>query len=142
MERIREEHVLLICNQVYEGDFDDPHLFRHRRPAILSFANVIHVPTRQLIHRVQLPDDTTRIELILYPPKSLVVCCGGNTIGVGVWWKGVVMTGTDVRSVGDQESNDMMLQQQAANEARKKKKLARQIYSRKKEGRRAPRCSS
>jgi F-box domain len=142
MERIREEHVLLICNQVDWWDFDDPHLFRSLRPDILSFANIIHVPTRQLIHRVQLPDATTRTELSFYdPPQSLVVCCGGNTIGVGVWWKGVVMTGTDVRSVGDQESKDM-LQQQAANEARKKKKLARQIYSRKKEGRRAPRCSS
>jgi hypothetical protein len=143
MERIREEHLLLICNQVDHLNLHDPDLLHGNRPTLLSFANIIHVPTRQVIHGVQLPDATTRTQLTFRDtPQSLVICCGGDTIGVGVWWKGVVMTGTDVRSVGDQESKDTLQQQQAANDARKKKKLARQIYSRKKEGRRAPRCSS
>jgi hypothetical protein len=103
MERLREEHLLLICNQVNDLDLHDPDLLRGNRPTLLSFANIIHVPTRQVIQCVQLPDATTRTQLTFRDtPQSLVICCCGDTIGVGVWWKGVVMTGTDVRSVGDQ----------------------------------------
>ena len=74
---------------------------------------------------------------------GLAMCSETNTVGVGLSWKGVVLTGADVRAVGSGNDVDDDKERGAAgHDADKKKKLARQIYSRKKEGRRAPRCSS
>jgi hypothetical protein len=107
---------------------------RTNEPTVSVNAIILHVPTRQVIDRARLPD----IQVLHETLTPLVVSFGGNTIGIGVWWKGVVMTGSDVRAVGNtatqQHSED------DTNKNQKKKKLARQIYNRKKEGHRS--CKS
>lgn len=143
MHRIRDEHVLLICEEVdvNEDDSDaDPfdevggHWFS-ADPQRYIRGIVVHVPTRQVIDRAHIPFDISETG------TTLSMCCGfNNTIGVGLSWKGVVLTGANVRAVGS--CNTEQSKERPGNEADKKKKLARQIYSRKKEGRRAPRCSS
>ena len=134
MERIRDEHVILICEELEWCDtaaidhVDGVHDGNERTVSVNAI--IMHVPTRQVIDRVRLPDVQFLHETLTSP---LVLSFAGNTIGVGVWWKGVVMTGTDVRAVGDTVIQHV---EDDANDNRKKKKLARQIYNRKKEGRR------
>ena len=95
-------------------------------------AVIVHVPSHDVIERVRLP-------LGADVEGSIAFCSGADgTIGVGLSWKGVILTGANIRGVGSSESEKDFPNQESI----KKKKLARQIYSRKKEGRRAPRCSS
>jgi hypothetical protein len=143
MHRLRDEHVLLVCEEVDvnadDSDADpfdevDGHWFS-ADPQRYIRGIIVHVTSRQVIYRAHFPFDISE------GATSLSLCCGfGNTIAVGLSWKGVVLTGANVRAVGS--CNSQQSKERLGNEADKKKKLARQIYSRKKEGRRAPRCSS
>jgi hypothetical protein len=131
MERIHNQHAMLVCEELERRD--TAAIGENERTVSVN-AIILHVPTRKVIDRVRLPDVQFLHENLTSP---LVVSFGGNTIGVGVWWKGVVMTGSDVRAVDDhapQHGED------DTNKNRKKKKLARQIYNRKKEGHRS--CKS
>jgi hypothetical protein len=57
-------------------------------------AIVIHVPSRSLIHRVCLLEEESAHS------DGIFFTSNGDTVGVGFWWKGVVLTGKDVREVG------------------------------------------
>lgn len=123
MQRIRDEHVLLVCENVerqdstINGAMED--VIEQNLRTFSVKAIVLHIPTRQVIARLCLPVDRT-----LY--KHFVFSSQGNTICVGAWWKGVVMTGRDIRAVGD-APHLILPEDDLANKiiAKKKKKKAR-----------------
>ena len=141
MERLRDEHILLLCEELESlnstsgpnnnGD-DNDHHYENENEGNAAAAlrrvciNVIilHVPTRHLIDRICLP--------ILDPQQQhgsdLVVTCAGDTIGVGVWAKGIVMTGADIRAVGlggiiENGDDEGSSSNKNNNSAKKKKRL-------------------
>lgn len=142
MKRIRDEHVLLVCEELDRShhasfhassstvdevrnarddndDDDDDEVVRGARNICVNVL-VLHVPTRHLIDRIRLPVDPRLLE-------NLVVTFEGDTIGVGVWWKGIIMTGADVRAVGSSkyQSNDEEGSNSKNSSAKKKKRLAK-----------------
>jgi hypothetical protein len=70
-------------------------------------AIIIHVKSRQQLERVCLVDDWTDDMMLLYDVPVFLVS-DGNTVGLGYGWKGVVLTGSDVRSthLGRRSSED------------------------------------
>jgi len=60
---------------------------------ISVIAVIIHVPTRREIGRMPILDDSTDVPQI--PHKC------EDTVGVGVSWKGLIMTGGDVRALAE-----------------------------------------
>jgi hypothetical protein len=123
MERIRDEHILLVCEEVerqdaaIDGAMEDETEQNLRTFAVNAM--VLHIPTRQIIARMCLPVDRTF-------HKRLVFSSHGNTICVGAWWKGVVMTGRDIRAVGDASHQNVTEDDLASKTVgRKKKKKAR-----------------
>lgn len=99
MECIREHHVILLC-------VVDARISEHSSPKLKLQAFVIHVPTRKVIHRVCLREEDAGDRLLTDRnfakdmPISFAAC--GDTIGVAVHWKGIILTGQDVRSIGEE----------------------------------------
>jgi hypothetical protein len=99
MQPLRDCHVVLFC-QVYnivelleesDPELDDVngHWFAESTQLIYA-AIILHVPTRIEIQRVILTES---------PPFAFSTA--GGTVSVGLAWKGVIMTGTDVRDLGE-----------------------------------------
>jgi hypothetical protein len=105
VQRIREEHILLICEQVDAVDdstIDDHDVVESGRGSVMAEKPreyiqglVLHVPTRQVIERILFPFDMTSKAM-----QGLVMSSGNSTVGVGLSWKGIVLTGADIRAVG------------------------------------------
>jgi hypothetical protein len=146
MERLREEHVLLVCEEPerqnhfpYNVDADEvdesetesqddssnsPDIGLNQENLMVLNVIIVHVPTRHLIDRIPLPVDPKRHE-------EMIVVFKGNTIGVGVGWKGIVMTGADIRAVGQLNKSQQQLAEdeqsnlKSNNSAKKKKRLGK-----------------
>ena len=71
------------------------------------------VPTPHLIDRICLPILDSQQQ----HGSDFGVTRAGDTIGVGIWAKGILMTGPDVRAVGSSSNN------KNNNSAKKKKRL-------------------
>ena len=105
VQRIREEHILLICEKVDAVDdrANDDEDVVESGGGSLSAENsrqyiqglVLHVPTRQVIERILFPFDMTAEAV-----QGLVMCSGKSTVGVGLSWEGIILTGADIRAVG------------------------------------------
>ena len=98
MQALRDCHVILFC-RVYadtiadlDPDLEDVngHWFSELSQDSRVFAILLHVPTRIEVQRVLLTES---------PPFAFSTA--GATVGVGLAWKGVIMTGTDVRDLGE-----------------------------------------
>lgn len=118
---LRDNHVLVICREFQRPVGDD-------NIRISVQAIVLHVPSRSEIGRVSLIDrvgpDITEV------PEITAV--NGDTIGVGLSWKGVVMTGSAVRSIG--QSVTIVGDKCAIVRSSKKKKKRPQNKGSKKDG--------
>jgi hypothetical protein len=109
MSTFRDEHVVAICREFTLRSTDIIDLedlggqwFGETMEAAIEavvhkavHAVIIHVPSRREIARVQLTDHG--INYISDVPRITMTCDG--TVGVGVSCKGVIMTGSDVRSL-------------------------------------------
>ena len=105
VQRIREEHILLICEQVDVVDdstTNDHDVVESGRGSLMAEKPrkymqglVLHVPTRQVIDRILFPFDMTA-----EARRGLVMCSGNSTIGVGLSGEGIILTGADIRAVG------------------------------------------
>jgi hypothetical protein len=108
MSAFRDEHVVAICREfTLRSDISDVEdlggqWFGETMEAAMDAvvhkavqAVIVHVPSRREIGRVQLTDDG--LNYINDVPRITMTSDG--TIGVGVSWKGVIMTGSDVRSL-------------------------------------------
>jgi hypothetical protein len=106
MARLRDQHAIVLCRAFLADSQDAPmvepvggHWLRGAHP--LSHrtdvhAFVFHVPTRCQVGRFCLLEDVSN-HLFCVPHIS---ADSGDTIGVALSWKGLVMTGNDIRCVG------------------------------------------
>lgn len=114
MQRTHDDYVVVLCRVIHEthtqaeDDIDgiDGHWFGDEDGTESTFrtfteAMVIHVPSRREIHRICLLEEegpalrNVDIPIFFTPNGS-----GSSTLGVGLWSKGIVMTGGAVRDVG------------------------------------------
>jgi hypothetical protein len=104
MSTFRDEHVVAICREstlssTEQIDVEDRggQWFAGNMEAAAHkavHAVIIHVPSRREIARFQLMDDVFNFSFV-----PLITMTNDDTIGVGVSWRGVIMTGSDVRSL-------------------------------------------
>jgi len=104
---LRGNHILLFCRQ---------HRKVNSRDEASVLAIIIHVQSRMEIGRVCF-NEWVELDQSEIPEISVV---NDETIGVGLTWKGVVMTGAAVRSVGD--SNVVLVDEPPLARSCKKKK--------------------
>lgn len=107
---LRDSHIVLIARERRSNASGDK---------VLSICGVvIHVPSRHEIGRMALLDGISEDEADI-PVMSVI---NDGTIGVGLSWKGVVMTGSDCRAVGDSQSIIVDAVGTTPKSAKKKKK--------------------
>lgn len=94
-----------------------------------TMAVIIHVPSRKEIHRAclfQEPAFATQWlsedAPIFFTPNAN----GGRTIGVGLWWEGIIMTGSAVREVGAEQPLLVAANDETPRSGKKQKKKKRQ----------------
>ena len=93
--RVRENHAIAVCRMYKavsgEEEGDD-------EPTASLYAILFDIAARQEIGRILLLDDLNTNSI---DDNWLEIASGnGGTIGAGLSWKGMIMTGDDVRSVG------------------------------------------
>lgn len=131
MEVIRDKHVLAICRILQKGSDVGLHLTDthpnalwlgnvDEQPNGLLYAVIIHVPTRMEIERVSLGD------LSFVYPNDLPICFSavGNCVAVGVACDGLILTGDDIRAVGE-SARRLSVDDKVRTEKRGKKKSKR-----------------
>jgi hypothetical protein len=133
MECLHDDYAVVLCRvreshnpEAAVGDIESDNT------ASLSIdAIVIHVPSRRVIHRVcMLDEDSAFTSEFAYPISAETYDCpifftsNGDTVGVGLWWKGVILTGKDVREAGN--STMHAVEEEPSRSARKQKKKKRQ----------------
>lgn len=130
LANIRDEHVLVLCqrhprSENADVDAIDGHWFGpiNDNCQVALYAIIFHVPSRAEICRVCLLNDLmddfgngARISGDV--PLSIVA--NGGTVGATVWWRGIVMTGEEVRKI--QHDPEGKEQTQSPSKAKKKKK--------------------
>ena len=130
MVRYGDDYVILLCryfpannnNEIEDVDADET-LHHHRLSQV--HAITIHVPNRQAIERLCLYED--------YGSNKLSFSVVGNTVACGVWLKGLIMTGSDVRAVGTSDATGTILEQDVSPSkvSRKKGNKARRSKGKK-----------
>jgi len=152
MHRFGEEHVLLLCSEtpaddvaplIRNDDNDefadlDGHWFAPDSDNFdnLSIATivVVHVPSRREIHRILFADFIAEQELKSF---GFSLFCVGDTIGVGLGWAGVLMTGEAIRDIIYHKKfiyRDTILPNSSGSKNKKKEKKARHSGRNKKDG--------
>jgi len=111
MACLRDQHILILSRAFADAPDDamadregggGGHWFRGDRPASGStrmdiYAFIYHIETRCQIGRYCLLEDVSSHAADV----PCITVDSGDTLGVGLSWNGLVMTGNDVRSVGD-----------------------------------------
>ena len=142
MESTHKDYVVVLCRfhksdtRTLEDDTDliDGHWFGVDAAAADESittttieAVIIHVPSRKVIHQVFLfEEDAAAQPQINYDIPIFFTSSGSGrgTIGVGLSWKGLAMTGRDVRDVG--LDSLQLAEEDAPRSCRKQKKKKRQ----------------
>jgi hypothetical protein len=113
MQQLRDHHVVIFCkigtttNVGFDGGFDEGNdIMPFEAEVEYQFCIILmHVPTRQEIHRIFVQAGDSSLHGI-----SFHFAADGNTIGVSVSWKGVIIAGSDVRDLGRSDDfNDVSL---------------------------------
>ncbi|CAJ1930767.1 unnamed protein product [Cylindrotheca closterium] len=119
----RDEHVLLLCYmfpQTGDTDIDaiDGHWFGPpTEDELVSLVGIVyHVPSRTEIHRVVLLSDQHG------SLEPLDISVHDGTVAASLWWKGLLMTGEDVRARQEDSIAGQELATPASKTKKKKKK--------------------
>jgi len=89
MLQLRDHHIILICRSY---DYED----REKIEGV-----VVSVASRNVIHRVCLLEDATNLPPAMFDHDiPILLAADKDTVGVGVSWTGMILTGQDIRSVG------------------------------------------
>jgi hypothetical protein len=109
--RVRDHHVMALCRHydritgTTEFDNLDGHWFGDTGEARVSvLAVIVHLRSKKEISRMSLVDDLESqldadpLSLRDLPLKAAI---DGDTVVAGMWWRGAIMTGQDVRSVSE-----------------------------------------
>ena len=106
---LRDQHVVILCRTFLDiqEDADTPierqvggHWFRTERPPSLGtkridvYAFIYHIASRRLINQFCLIENVSS-NVVDIPLLSVNA---DNTVGVSLSWRGIIMTGSDVRS--------------------------------------------
>eukprot|EP00980_Cylindrotheca_fusiformis_P005681 scaffold1184_cov132-Cylindrotheca_fusiformis.AAC.102 len=114
----REEHILVLCQNhpepvdAIDGQWFGPSNSRENS----LYGIIVHIPSRTEIYRVCLMDndasmmDDCRVHLCMVAE--------GGTVAAGIWWKGIVMTGEEVRRI----QYDPVEKENTPSKSKKKKK--------------------
>jgi hypothetical protein len=100
--RVRDTHAIVVCRK-YEKLTIEQQVDEQETPDVSNvslYAIILDIPSRQEIGRISLLEDVGAEELSHDYWLEFSID-NGATIGAGLSWKGVLMTGKDVRSVGD-----------------------------------------
>lgn len=123
---LRKDHILAIC-RLYSGQTEmddiDGHWFGNGSNDDVSiYAIIIHTSTRSEIERIHLINDlTSHLERnFALGELPLRVVISGGTVAVSTWWKGIIITGEEVRLANDESL--VIDQAQSPAKAKKKKK--------------------
>lgn len=126
---LRKDHILAICRvfgtnpSATEVDEVDGQWFGGGDSAsnVSSYAIIIDIPSRVEIHRLLIVEDLVAHlghDLASDGELPIQLAAFGDTVAAGLWWKGITMTGTDVRRDLLSERGD----HEAAYESSAKKK--------------------
>ena len=113
--RLRSQHVIALCRCYSEfsqpveiDDIDGQWFGGIERGPVSVYAIIIHLPSRQEVDRLCLVKDL-KSQLGTEPAEMrhlpILLAFDGETAAAGIWWKGVVMTGQDIRRVGERNDN-------------------------------------
>jgi hypothetical protein len=126
----RDNHILAICrlhiprSDHTEVDDVDGHWFGDREHGQVSiYAVVIHVSSRIEIERICLLDDLESHldrDMATGGELPLRIAVAGGTVAAGIWWKGVIVTGEEVRLTHEESHGSDHAQ--TNSKAKKKKK--------------------
>ena len=108
---LRDHHVVILC-RIFTSDCAsdgdpglddvDGHWFSEPSEGSRTFAILLHVPTRREIERVFLSErDLLAVDVHPCQNVHLLLTGDGDTVGAGLSWKGVIMSGSDVRDLGE-----------------------------------------
>jgi len=134
MLRFRDDHVVLICRlyeykeaETEELEEDVTDLASENDCQEKIEAVIVSVESRKVLHQVCLLEDAANLLPVIFDHDiQISLCADQETLGVGVSWCGMVLTGQDIRSVGRTSLGGPLDSQQASNNASKKKKKKRQ----------------
>jgi hypothetical protein len=120
----RDEHVLALCRlypRSEDVDAIDGHWFgpSNEESPVSLYGIIFHVPSRTEIQRVCLLNDLEDSS-DKHGDIPISVAVDGGTVVAGIWWRGIVMTGEEVRQV--QQDPEGKEQAQSQSKAKKKKK--------------------
>jgi hypothetical protein len=129
----RDEHVLALCrlyprSEITNVDAIDGHWFgpSNDESPVSLYGIIFHVPSRTEIQRVCLLNDLEESfdkEASITGDIPISVAVDGGTVVAGIWWRGIVMTGEEVRQV--QQDPEGKEQAQSPKAKKKKKKTAK-----------------
>jgi hypothetical protein len=134
MENMQDDYAVVLC-RVRESlnpevTFDTLAGGDTALPSIQAI--VIHVSSRKVIHQGCLLDEDSAFPTSETYDIPIFFTSNGDTVGVGLWWKGVIVTGKDVRDVG---SNSMhAVEREQSRSAKKQKKKKQHTIKGKKDG--------
>ena len=130
IESVQDDYVVILCRVfeppnlkvALEAAFDG--LVGDDAASSTIDAIVIHVPTGRVIQWVCLVEDENAILTLKTYDIPIFFTLNGDMMGTGLWWKGVILTGKDIREVG---SNTMHVieEERQRRSARKQKKKQR-----------------
>ena len=138
IENMHDDYAVILCRMhgsPTSAEFDDidGQWFEGANSSTTTIcAIVIHVPSRREIHRACLLEEASAFRTAENSDIPIFFASDGNTVGVGVWWKGVILTGADVRDVGSNVLSSV--EEEQSRSARKKKKKLQPAKSGKKDG--------
>jgi hypothetical protein len=124
MESLQDDYAVVLCRvreshnpEVALDNLDDGDT---ASPSIQAI--VIHVPSRKVIHQGCLLDEDSAFPISETYDIPIFFTSNGDTMGVGLWWKGVILTGQDVRDVGSNTMHAVEGEQSRGTKKQKKKK--------------------
>jgi len=130
MVGVREDYIVLLvrffAEDGYPAESNGGHWGNALERAARVFAINIHVPSRREIERCCLYED--------FGWNRLTLAVFGGTYACGVWLKGLIMTGSDVRSVKAATSKTTLVLDDSVGKKTKKGKTRRSKGAGKKDG--------
>jgi hypothetical protein len=133
MASFRDDYIILLCRSFTETglaavDGGGGHWGDEMNRVARVYAITIHIPSRREIERLWLYED--------YGFNKLCLSATDDTVACGVWLKGLIMSGPDVRAVGATSNSNVMMFEDTTptSKASKKKGKKRQSKGGKKDG--------
>jgi hypothetical protein len=125
--RVRDHHVIALCRHYNITKIDPGGNFDTGETRVSVLAVIVHLPSKKEVGRMSLLDDLES-HIDAYPSSlrdlPLKAAIDGDTVVAGMWSRGVIMTGQDVRSVSE-TSRQIESGESPTKSSKKKKRMAK-----------------